>query len=66
MLRLLIIILGALLTSACNKPGDAVVAGESARVPSTNPEPVQADGDAVGFLPLEITSETKAIRVLVP
>jgi YegS/Rv2252/BmrU family lipid kinase len=34
--------------------------------PSAHPEPVQADGDAVGFLPLEITSATQAIRVMVP
>ncbi|MDC2964342.1 hypothetical protein OA067_05450 [Gammaproteobacteria bacterium] len=39
MLRLLIIIFGGFLISACNKSGDTEVAGESVTVESTNPEP---------------------------
>ena len=40
MLRLLIIIFGGFLISACNKSGDTEVAAESAAVEAANPEPV--------------------------
>ena len=40
MLRLLIIIFGGFLISACNKSGDAELAVESAALEATNPEPV--------------------------
>ena len=66
LLRLLVLPFGVF----ARTPGVREVQATSVQIrdlnPSTNPEPVQADGDAVGFLPLEITSETQAIRVLVP
>ena len=60
------LLVGMAVTVVDDHAGFEIVTGRRITVDDIDGEPVQADGDSIGSLPLEIAMTDKALRLVVP